>query len=275
MDIKLDVQGHRGCRGLMPENTFGAFAKAIELGVDTLELDVVISKDHKVVISHEPWMCHSYCLDPMGNRIDKESEKLHNFYAMDYKYIKQYDCGSLGNPFFDEQKKVKSYKPLLSDLFEMIQAKYSSKNIFFNIELKIVAKHIGLYHPDRKCFVDLVVDVIEACGMRHQVSLQSFDIGAVQYMHQAYPQYPTVFLVENLDGYKKNIERLGFVPRIYSPYFMLVTPALVQYAKSIGMRIITWTVNDPEDMLRLIRMGVDGIASDYPDRLLRLLDRLD
>ena len=270
----LDVQGHRGCRGLLPENTIPAFLKAIDLGVHTLELDVVISRDHKVIISHEPWMSHLICTRPNGQSIDSEKEKIHNIYAMDYEQIKLYDCGCVGHPTFKNQIKTNAHKPKLSMLFDIAEA-YTTANhlnrVAYNIEMKVVDKHIGIFHPDRKRFVDLVVHEIEKYGLQSQVSLQCFDIKTLQYLHTTYPCYKIVLLVENLEGYLTNIKKLGFVPDIYSPYYLFVNEDLISYANKNGMQVIPWTVNKVSDMALLIELGVHGIITDYPDRLISLL----
>src|SRR5215510_6152780 len=114
---KFDIEGHRGCRGLMPENSIPAFLKALELGVDTLELDVVVSRDGQLVVSHEPFFSADFTLDPDGKRIPREKQTEYNLFRMDYAEIKKYDVGSIGNPRFADQVKVKTYKPLLSEVF--------------------------------------------------------------------------------------------------------------------------------------------------------------
>ncbi|MFM8834550.1 MAG: glycerophosphodiester phosphodiesterase family protein, partial [Cytophagales bacterium] len=113
---KFDVQGHRGARGLKPENTIPAFLTALDYGVTTLELDVVITKDKKVLVSHEPWMFSGICLTPDGNTILGKDEKRYNIYELTYEEVKKFDCGSIGNGHFPEQEKIKISKPLLSDV---------------------------------------------------------------------------------------------------------------------------------------------------------------
>ncbi len=270
----MDVQGHRGCRGLMPENTIPAFIKALDLGVHTLEMDVVISKDHQVIVSHEPWMSYQFCTLPCGKSIRQVDEKMHNLYAMDYEQIRQYDCGSKYYAAFPDQACIASHKPSLEETFAAVEGWLHINNsppIHYNIEMKVVEHHIGIFHPDRATFVDLVVAQIEKFGLREQVSLQCFDIATLQYLRKQYPGYTIVLLVENLAGHLTNVERLGFLPDIYSPYHQLVEPSLIAYTKARDIQVVTWTVNKIEDMQRLIDLGVDGIASDYPDRLLELI----
>ena len=155
----MDIQGHRGCRGLYPENSLPAFSKAIALGVHTLELDVVISKDHKVVVSHEPYMNHEIALDVYGNAISQDNELNHNLYQMSYDNIKRYDCGSKVHPRFPEQKKLNVYKPLLEEVIDLAD-ELTNKTIRYNIEIKSLPEYDGIYSPPVEEFVQLVIEVI-------------------------------------------------------------------------------------------------------------------
>jgi glycerophosphoryl diester phosphodiesterase len=114
----FDLQGHRGCRGIMPENTIPAFIKALEIGVTTLELDVVITKDHQVVVSHEPYMNYATCLDSLGKPFTKERQTDFKLYGMTMSQIRKFDCGSLYYPDFPDQVKIKVTKPLLSEMID-------------------------------------------------------------------------------------------------------------------------------------------------------------
>ena len=118
---EFDIQGHRGCRGLLPENSIVAMKKAVDLGVTTLELDVVISADHQVLLSHEPFLSHEICLDSNGNEIYENNEKSYNLYKMNYDEIRKCDCGSKIHPRFLSQEKVKTYKPLLSEMIDSVE----------------------------------------------------------------------------------------------------------------------------------------------------------
>ncbi len=118
---KFDVQGHRGARGLMPENTIPAFLLALDSGVTTLEMDLVITKDKQVLVSHEPWMSAAYCLDSSGREIKEKDEKRYNIFQMNYDEVKGWDCGSKGNPGFLEQKKMKVSKPLLAEVIVAVE----------------------------------------------------------------------------------------------------------------------------------------------------------
>ena len=145
---KIEVQGHRGDRGNFPENSLPAFISAVKKGVDVIELDVVISKDNKVVVSHEPFMSSLYVLTPAGNSIAKKDEKSYNLYTMMYDSIKKFDGGSKGNKNFTQQDKIKVYKPLLSEVLDSVEnyiAANKLKPVKYNIEIKSV-KEARLIH---------------------------------------------------------------------------------------------------------------------------------
>src|SRR5687767_14515824 len=136
---KFDVQGHRGARGLLPENTIPGFLLALDSGVTTIELDVVVTKDKRIVVSHEPWMSPAICLDPAGNPLKPKEEKKFNLYQLTYDEVRQFDCGSLGNTNFPQQKKMVVSKPLLSEVIAAVEnhiKSYASYKVDYNIEIK-------------------------------------------------------------------------------------------------------------------------------------------
>lgn len=266
----FDLQGHRGARGLAPENTLEAFRKALELGVNTLELDVVMSKDGQIVVSHEPWLNADICLDPNGNAFEKEKEKEYNLYQMTYKEIMTCDCGSKFNPAFSEQKLVSTHKPLLTDVLQMADSigRNHGMKVNFNIEIKSLPEGDNLYHPKPEVFVKQVMDLINKEVGLDKVSMQSFDFRILKELHQSYPEVRLAALVYK-DDVATALDQLGFIPDIYSPYFQLVDKIMVETLHSKGMKLIPWTVNEPEQMRSLLQLGVDGLITDYPDRALK------
>ena len=279
----FDLQGHRGCRGLMPENTIPAFLKALDLGVTTLELDVVISKDRQVVVSHEPYFNSAFSIGPDGKPVGKSEEKSLNLYQMDYADIKRYDVGSNGNPAYPEQQKLKAYKPLLSEVIEQAEAYRKSKNLpvfSYNIELKSDPSEYNTSQPEPAAFCDLVQSIIAKQlppdrVNPDRVTIQSFDFAVLKQWKQGAEagNYPTVrlaALVENLRSPEKNLEELGFKPDIYSPYYKLLSQDKIARLHEQSIRVIPWTVNQRDDMVRLKAWGVDGLITDYPDRALSL-----
>ena len=276
---KFDVQGHRGARGLKPENTIPAFLTALDYGVTTLELDVVITKDKQVVVSHEPWMFSGICLTPDGKKIADKDEKKYNIYHLTYEEVKKFDCGSIGNARFPEQEKMKVSKPLLSDVIVAAEThikSYTRYEVDYNIEIKSEKELYGKFqlHPEE--FSDLVFNLIDQYLPLDRVVIQSFDFKVLQYFHERYPQVRLAALVENEKSAEENLKELGFIPSIYSPYFKLLDNNIVKELKAKvvssiekkprKMRVIPWTVNEEKDMLALKGMGVDGFITDYPNR---------
>lgn len=272
---EFDIQGHRGCRGLLPENSIVAMKKAVDLGVTTLELDVVISADHQVLLSHEPFLSHEICLDSNGNEISENNEKSYNLYKMNYDEIRKCDCGSKIHPRFLSQEKVKTYKPLLSEMIDSvenyIQKKYPKKIISYNIETKSASEGDLIFHPEPKEFVDLVLKVIEDKKISDQVYIQSFDVRTLQYLHKTKATLKTVLLIENLLSVKENLKILGFNPTVYSPEFILLNKKNIKYLHSKNIKVIPWTVNEISDMKKLINLNVDGLISDFPNKYFELL----
>lgn len=273
--IAFDTQGHRGCRGLMPENTIPAMIKALDLGVTTLEMDAVITKDSQVVLSHEPFFNHEISTSPDGLPISEATEKQHNIFQLDYAQVKRYDVGLAKHPRFPRQEKIAAVKPLLADVFDAADA-HAKKTIralpFYNIETKSQASTDNQFHPEPGRFVELLMQVIQQKKIEQRVIIQSFDVRTLQYLHQHYPQIQTAYLVErpSLNSMDAQINKLGFTPTIFSPEHRLVTTAMINYCREKNIKLIPWTVNDLPTMQKLKDMGVDGVISDYPDLFAQL-----
>lgn len=266
---KFDVQGHRGCRGLRPENTIPAFLYALDSGVTTLEMDVVVTRDRQVVVSHEPWMSGALCLDPAGSEIPARDSLKHNIYKLSYEEVRTYDCGSKGNERFPEQLKMSAYKPLLKDVIVAVEnhiKNHTKYEVDYNIELKSDPRGDEKFHPKPEEFSRLVHDLLDEYLPMNRVVIQSFDFRVLKYWHTTYPEIRLAALVENKKGMDANLKELGFTPSIYSPYYTFVTPEMVKRCRELKMRLIPWTVNDEREMLSLKGMGVDGFITDYPDR---------
>ena len=264
----LDIQGHRGARGLVPENTIPAFLRALDEGVTTLELDVVITKDKQVVVSHEPYMSESICSRPDGTPVDGKPEQ-YNIYEMTYEEVKAFDCGSRGNSRFPDQQKIKVSKPLLVDMIESVEKYLKEHNlpkVSYNIELKSTASRDGIFHPEVQEFSDIVQSTISNKLSNDRYTIQCFDFRVLQYFHKTYPEVVLVALIENAKGVEANIARLGFTPEVYSPYFKLLNKRAINQCHEQGMKVIPWTVNRVKDMKKMVKRGVDGIITDYPDR---------
>lgn len=264
------VQGHRGDRGNFPENTLPAFLSAINKGVDVIELDVVISKDKKVVVSHETFMSSYYMQTPDGSAVTKEKEKSYNLYGMDYDSIRKFDSGSRGNALFPQQKKLKTYKPLLAEVIDIVEkelVKNKHKRVTYNIEIKSDKKEYNISQPQPEVFVDLVMHVILEKKIENFINIQSFDTQILNVFHEKYPKVE-IALLTSIEGIDRNLKKLTFKPQIYSPDFKLVSAYFLDSLRAKGIKVIPWTVNKQEDIDRMKRLGVDGIITDYPERVL-------
>lgn len=281
---KFDVQGHRGARGLMPENTIPAFKLALDSGVTTIELDLAVTKDKQLVVSHEPWMNAAICTNPSGESIDPKKEMEFNIFQMDYAEVKKWDCGFKGNAMFPEQKKMAIWKPLLKDVIEAVEdhiKSYSRYEVDYNIEIKSDPKGDNLFHLAPEEFAELVIKTVNQYLPMQRVNLQSFDFRILKYIHEHYPYIRLAALVENNQSIDTNLTNLGFIPEVYSPEWHLLNADRVKYlhtkkptkprngngnGNGKRMRVIPWTVNEMKDMEALKKMGVDGIITDYPNR---------
>ena len=262
----VDWQGHRGARGILPENSIPSFLKALEYPITTLELDVVVSKDKKIIVSHDPIFNHKICDKPDGTPVGEKEEIL--LYELTYEEIKAYDCGSRGNERFKEQTPMKVHKPSLADMVKAVE-KYCDENNRerpnYNIELKAIPEGYGKATPHPDEFVKLMLDEMKNLGIASSANLQSFDINILNEINKQDPDVVVAYLIESLEGIDENLDKLNFKPDIYSPYFMLVNQSVVEQLKSKGIKLIPWTVNEPEMMKKLVELGVDGIITDYPN----------
>lgn len=268
---QFDWQGHRGARGLMPENTVPAFLKALEYPqIKTLELDLAVSQDSQLVVSHEPWMSHHICSHPDGRPVtEAEADELLIF-QMPYDSVKQYDCGSRGNARFPEQQAQPAYKPLLREVVQEADAFTKQKNRplpRYNIEIKLEPDYDGVKAPNPQNFARLVLAEIKRLGIAARTTVQSFDVRPLQQLHRIDSNITTALLIDNPNGVAINLEALGYTPEIYSPYYKMVTANVVKAVHERGMKIIPWTVNDTTAMKALIELGVDGIITDYPNKI--------
>ncbi len=267
---QFDVEGHRGCRGLMPENTIPAMLKAIDLGVTTLEMDVVVSKDNKVVVSHEPWFESEITTKPDGSFINPAEAMQYNIYQMNYDEIVKYDVGMKPHPRFPNQQKIKVIKPLLSDLIDSVEHYLNKKNlpkVQYNIEIKSLPAGDNRFHPVPSEFGELLMAVIKEKKIESKVIIQSFDFRSLKYIHEKYPSLKTSMLIEDSDenDFDGQLNKLGYTPEIYSPNYTLVDDKLVKQCHDKGMKIIPWTVNDKKQINKAKKLGVDGLITDYPD----------
>lgn len=290
----FDNQAHRGGKSLYPENTIPAMKNALKMNVTTLEMDLAITKDKKVILSHDAFLSPELVTKPDGTHIPKDSGFYYKIYDMPYSKIKTFDVGLKKLNNYPDQKKMKAQKPLFSDVIDACEAyarELKRPLPFYNIETKTRPFSDNIFHPEPKEFVDLMMKIIVEKKIQDRVIIQSFDPRTLEILHKEYPKIMTALLVEKVDdkklaqqqAYFKNIpvekfkmypnhlngvagdmKFLSFTPTIYSPEHSLVTPQLVKECHSLGMKVIPWTVNTKERLKELKEMGIDGIISDDP-----------
>lgn len=266
----FDKEGHRGCRGLMPENTIPAMIKALDLGVTTLEMDAVITADSEVILSHEPFFNHEITTQPNGQFVTGPDERSYNIFKMRYAETQQFDVGLKPHPRFPRQQKIAAHKPRLADVIDSVEAHCRATGQplpQYNIETKCTQLTDGLFHPEPVQFVTLLLSVIQSKGIQSRVIIQSFDMRTLQVLHRDHPGIRTSLLIEGDDktAFEDQLHQLGFTPAIYSPDYHLVTPELIAACHQKNIQVLPWTLNTKEEIERLKKMGVDGVITDYPD----------
>lgn len=285
-DRPFDLQAHRGCRGLLPENTLVAFDRALSIGVSTLEMDVAITADGVPVLSHDPHLFPDITRNPQGQWLTDRGPLIKDLTLAE---LQRYDVGrtrpgSANARNFPEQQGVDGQRiPTLASVFERVKQR-GADHVQFDIETKIFPMHPS-HTLGPADMVDVMLKVIREAGMTRRVMIQSFDWRTLQLLRSAEPLIRTVYLTVQskhgdtlANGQWTNgmlLKDHASVPamvkasggHIWSPNFNNVTPEQVLEAQALGLQVIPWTVNQPADMLRLMDMGVDGLISDYPDRL--------
>lgn len=264
----FDLQGHRGARGLLPENTIPAFIYALDVGVTTLEMDIAINAESHAIVSHEPWMSAKICSHADSRPVTKGQEKELNIYAMTDSQVASFDCGSRGHPDFPKQKAMSTVKPSLSDLLQRVaeyESKLGNEPVLFNIEIKSSPAGDLVFHPEVTEFAKIVIQTLIDAGVLERSSIQSFDPRALEAVHKLNTKIGTVLLVSNKDGVQANLDGLSFTPTVYSPHYTLVNAKLLAEAHKQGLKVIPWTVNDASIMRKLIKLGVDGLITDFPN----------
>ncbi|MGN6616158.1 MAG: glycerophosphodiester phosphodiesterase family protein [Ilyomonas sp.] len=261
--------GHRGTRGLMPENTIPAMKKGIETGANTIEFDVHISKDEKVVVYHDASFNPDYTLLPNGDTIPKAERKKYTFYQMNYADIKPFIIGTKDYPQFPQQQRLASYTPLLSELIDSVEAYTKSNNlspVYYLLEIKSSEKSDGVEQPDPQTYIKILMDVLKTKNLGKRLIIQSFDMRPLQVLHREYPGIALGFLTgDKKTSFEENLQALGFVPVFYNPEYHMVTAELVKKCHDKGIRIEPWTVETVDEMKHLKSLGVDGIITDYPN----------
>lgn len=266
----FDFEAHRGGRGLMPENTIAAMRNAISIDpVKTLEMDVLITKDGQVIVSHDPYFNAAITTAPDGKFLTAQEGQKKILYQMDYTEISKYDVGMKPHPDFPAQKKIPAQKPLLADLIDVVETEATAhkRSMLYNIEIKSKKTTDNTHHPEPEIFVEKLVTVLKQKNILGRCVIQSFDMRPLQVLHTKYPNVKTSLLMDKDGGDKvaEQLNKLGFTPDTYSPNYMIVTQQVVDECHRNKMKILPWTVNTKDEIQRMVDMGVDGVISDYPD----------
>jgi len=271
--MHFEIQAHRGARAFFPENTVQAFCKAADLGVRVIELDLLVSGDHQLVVSHDPWIGAPHCTAPDGRPLEERDRGHFRLYDMPYAAIAAFGCG-LADPHFPLQRGIEAHKPLIAEVFSQVDAHMHLRRLpgrmIFNIELKSWPDRDNELHPPPDVYAFLVAEEIRRSAMASRVRVQSFDGRLVREVRILCPELCYGLLVDEEPHFGDCVGKAGFVPAYVNPYFSLLNPDLLERLHSEGVRVVPWTVNRPEDMLRLKRMGADGIITDHPEIALRL-----
>lgn len=260
---------------MLPENTIPAFIKAVELGVQTLELDLAVSAENELIVSHEPYFSADICLNPLGHEFSEHRAREFKILEMTYEEIRDFDCGSKFNPRFPKQELMKVHKPLMSEVIDTVDAHCRAHNLplpDWNMEIKSRPEWDGHFTPSPAVFAQLVFDLIKEKKLEDRCIVQSFDIRTLRAFRELTSDITMALLVDNNLSPQQNLDRLGFKPPIYSPHYILVTPDLVQWCHDNDMKIYPWTVNEIPAMKNMIAYGVDGLITDYPDRYYSIVE---
>ncbi len=273
-----DVQAHRGGMGLYPEESLEAMLNSVDLGVNTLEMDLCITGDKQVILSHDKYFHHRYATRPDGTSVNAGDPKEY-LWHMPYSEIAKYDVGMKANPDWPEKKCIPVHKPLAAEVIDAVEAYTKEKGLApmkYNIEIKSDPDYDGGIEgqdwPDYREFTDLCMEMLDARGLGDRLIIQCFDERALNYINQKYPGHILAYLVEDYEkDYDEYMSKLEFKPEWLSPPHENVDQELMDRAHKDGMKVVTWTVDDKEEMRRLIGLGVEGIISNYPDRLMEVV----
>lgn len=267
---EIFVQGHRGFRGRFPENSLTAFEHAANLGVDAIELDVVVSKDKKIIISHEPYMCHSLCLTPEGKSIQKEDQEKFNLYQMNASEIAKFSFGELEYSKFPDQKKIKSAKLALTEMCALLEGRLGDVSYpQLTIEVKSNPATQGQWHPNASDYAKILLENISTINEEWPIAIQSFDLNILKALDKLNCPLPLIALSESKElDVDKVCEILEFIPDGYSPYYELISASLVEDCETLGVEISAWTVNTIEEMDKLYKLGVRNFITDFPDLII-------
>ena len=248
------IFGHRGCRGIYPENTIEGFKKAISLGVDGIELDIVVNKNQELVISHESYIDTNYCLT---TKID---EKNLNIFKMNVTEIQKIDCGSKFIKEFPNQLKIKEKKPTYKE-FKKELNDYNGDILF---EIKCEYNLVNEYFPEYENYARIIFDETRYSKHLDNIYFMSFDFRILNELFKIMPNSKYIYLSSNKD-FRQEMKLLNFDPFGVGIDFNIINQEIIDFVHNKKQIIYGWTVNDKDNCKTLTSMGIDGVITDYPN----------
>lgn len=275
----IKVHGHRGWRSAFPENSIVGFVEATKLGVDALELDVVIDADGQIIVSHDPFMHHEICVKPDGSPILAEEELSFNIYRMHEEERLAFKNPPPVHPRFPLQNRNRfGPKPTLHEVLNAVNFISDSIGVetpLWNIEMKSQPEWDHVFHPEPADYARFFLDEILRLNLQDKCVIQCFDARVLNELNKLSPNLKLVYLSEDEGlNVQEKLAMLSFKPYGYSPNYKLVTQQDVELCRRLQIELLVWTVNEEQDMKAMIDLGVKHIITDYPERLLSLTGRL-
>ncbi len=270
------IHGHRGCRGWWPENTIKSFQEALCFGATAIELDIVLTKNGDVLVSHDPYMHHTICSKPDFSTISEVEELSLNIFEMTTEEAQQYCVGIVPHSKFPEQHLYRTSKPLLKDaITQTILFAHSNlklkKPTLWNIEIKSKQEWDNIFHPEPAQYVESFLKHFNAVPIKDCSVIQSFDARILEELHNQDPSLRLVYLSDSKAmSVIEKLSELSFVPFGFSPNYLLLNDDTIHTCTDRNIELMVWTVNEVEDLKRMLDIGIRHIITDYPDRIIEL-----
>jgi glycerophosphoryl diester phosphodiesterase len=258
----ITIQSHRGGRAHWPENSMHAFEQSFGINVDAIEIDVIVTADHHIVVSHDPWAHHHISFHPDGKKVTLDESQSLNFYKMTKAEVQRYICGLEPHFWFDNQTAIPHYRPDLQEVAELFISKSTGKRL--NIEIKSQEDWDNTFHPEPKEYARIFLDCFLPLGLSQISFIQSFDARLLNELYSLAPQLHYILLSETEETPEDALLKLHFLPEAYAPKYLLIDENTVLDCSSRGIPLVAWTVNELEEFERLYQIGVRHFITDYP-----------
>jgi glycerophosphoryl diester phosphodiesterase len=258
----ITIQSHRGGRAHWPENSMHAFEQSFGLNVDAIEIDVIVTADHHILVSHDPWANQDISFHPDGKKVTLDESKTLNFYQMTKAEVQRYQCGLEPHFWFENQTAVPHFRPDLQDVAGLFKAKSTGK--WLNIEIKSQEDWDHTFHPDPSEYARIFLERFLPLNITESSFVQSFDARILNELHKLAPHLHYILLSETEEQLNDSLAKCTFSPEAYSPRFSLINESLVMECALQNMPLVAWTVNDEKEFERLYQLGVRHFITDYP-----------